>query len=233
MEIHAFKTLPSTQDYLLPLARQQPDHPIVCVTDHQTQGRGRGTKTWHSSPHETLCFSVCIKLLKPLHALGGITLAFGVAICEALQQLGAKNLGLKWPNDIYVSEKKLAGILTETYAPSENITYVIVGVGVNITASDPAWADLRSCMNDTLLNQKELLMTLVDALISASNTYEQHGFSAFHATYDTFDCLKGKRVAVEIEQKRIEANVLGVGESGALLIDEEPFTVVAGTVYFS
>jgi len=226
MEIHAFKTLPSTQDYLLPLARQQPQHPIVCVTDHQTQGRGRGTKTWHSAPHETLCFSVCMKLSKPLHALGGITLAFGVAICEALQHLGAQNVGLKWPNDIYVADKKLAGILTETYAPSENITYVIVGVGLNITASDPSWADLRSSMDGISLDQKELLMILVNALISASNTYERTGFGEFHAKYDTFDCLKGTRVLLGIEQKRVETMVLGVNESGELLIDEPPFKLL-------
>jgi BirA family biotin operon repressor/biotin-[acetyl-CoA-carboxylase] ligase len=228
VEIHAFKTLPSTQDYLLPLARQQPIHPLLCVTEHQTQGRGRGAKTWHSAPLETLCFSLCLRMDKPLHALGGITLAFGVALCEALETIGAQGLGIKWPNDIYVDGKKLAGILTETYVQSNGATYVIVGVGVNVDISDPSWADLRSCMNDALINQKALLITLVKALMAASNTYEQEGFSAFHAKYDMFDCLKGTRVSLEAEQRRFETTVLGVTESGELLIDEPPFKLFSG-----
>ncbi|MFI4957057.1 MAG: biotin--[acetyl-CoA-carboxylase] ligase [Gammaproteobacteria bacterium] len=237
VDIHAFQTLPSTQDYLLPLARQQPIRPILCVADHQTQGRGRGTKTWHSPPGATLCFSLCLRMDKPLHVLGGITLAFGAALCEALKSMGAEGLGLKWPNDIYGAGGKLAGILTEVYAQPNGPTYVVVGVGVNLAVSaehmeglETAWTDLRTCTNGLVLNQKAALIALVKALISTSDVYEREGFAAFHALYDHFDSLKGKAIFIETGQKQFQANVLGVGESGELLIDRPPFSVLSGRI---
>lgn len=220
--VHAFDTLPSTQDFLLPIAREKPTQPVLCVTRAQTQGRGRGDKSWHAIPDATLCFSLCMRMKKPLHALEGVTLAWGVALVQVLEGLGAQGLRLKWPNDIYGGNGKLAGILTETYADSPETTYVVVGVGLNVDLPDNAlpalttpWTDVLRCMPPgALVPHDRLLERLVESLLQAAALYEQHGFAVFHALYDAHDMLKGQMI---LHQGR-EVTVLGVDSQGMLRV---------------
>lgn len=201
------------------MARLCPARPILCVADIQTKGRGRGDKVWTAVPGATLCFSLCVGVHKPLRALGGITLAFGVALCQTLEGLGAKGLGLKWPNDIYAPAGKLAGMLTETHSNADDHTYLVVGVGLNIEPAPP-WADMRGCLpTGSVLPRDEVLTRLVQGLLDASALYEREGFAPFHALYDARDCLKGQTIMTH----GVEATVLGVSETGALLIDREPY----------
>lgn len=232
VDIHAFETLPSTQDYLLPLARQHPPRPILCVADFQTKGRGRGSKTWHAPLGATLCFSLCVRVHKPLHALGGMTLAFGVALCQTLEGLGAQGLGLKWPNDVHAPGGKLAGILTEAHAESADSSYLVVGVGLNldvpVVSMAPVktpWTDLRACLPPGYLIPRELLLArLVQGLLLAAELYASEGFAPFHPLYDARDCLKGQTLWVD----GIKARVLGVSDAGELQIDRAPFRISGG-----
>ncbi len=232
IDVYHAAILPSTQDYIVPLARQKPIRPLLCVAEYQTAGRGRGQKTWQAPYAKSLCFSLCLRLKKPMHALSGFTLALGVVLCQTLEALGAEGLQLKWPNDVYVQHKKLAGILTEAFGDLEGPTHVVVGIGLNISdvAAQGEWMDVQSCVKNALISRHTVLVCLVKNIIAACHDYECHGFEFFRDAYYQRDFLKGKKVIVQQENETIRATALGVGERGELLLDGATVSIFSGSV---
>jgi BirA family biotin operon repressor/biotin-[acetyl-CoA-carboxylase] ligase len=238
IDIHYHDTLPSTQDYLLPIARQKPTHPILCVTECQTKGRGRGSKSWHAPLGAALCFSICVVINKPMQALSGFTLALGVALRESLAELGATDLQLKWPNDLFhASGAKLAGILTEAFGDMDGPTRMVIGIGLNVKVPavhmsmlDQPWTDLQSCMTDSVLSRQSLLIHITQSLLAACDRYEREGFEPFRCLYNQHDYLKGKTIGFQEQDVLMKAVVQGVGESGELLIDRPPFKLIGTAV---
>lgn len=131
----------STNDWARALADRDAPHGTVVVADRQTRGRGRRGHPWHS-PAGGLWMSLVLRPRTPPSALGPLGLAVAVAVAEAIEGLGVGGVALKWPNDVLVSGRKVAGILTEAAAEAGCVRHVIVGIGVNLNvARFPA--DLR------------------------------------------------------------------------------------------
>jgi BirA family biotin operon repressor/biotin-[acetyl-CoA-carboxylase] ligase len=124
----------STNDEASQWARGGAPHGAVVVADCQTAGRGRQGRTWHAAPGESLCFSVVLRPTLPVRDLPPITLAVGVAVAETVTRFAATPT-LKWPNDVLIAGKKVAGILTETSSQGERADHVIVGIGVNLNVA--------------------------------------------------------------------------------------------------
>jgi BirA family biotin operon repressor/biotin-[acetyl-CoA-carboxylase] ligase len=123
-------SLPSTMDVASALAHEGARHGVVIVADEQTAGRGRRGATWQSPPGAGLYFSF---VARPDHpALSLITLAAGVAVRDGVQAATGLAAELKWPNDLIVGPRKLAGILSEGISIGSPDQAVIVGVGVNV-----------------------------------------------------------------------------------------------------
>ena len=160
LEIH--ESLPSTNERLMQAPEALPDGRLaVCLAEHQSAGRGRNGKTWHSPAGGGLLLSVGAAAPKPPD--GSLALALGVAIAEALESFVSDRVKLKWPNDLMTQDRKLGGILVET-TPGERTlggrtlggrasrpprrrdafvprvlgaeTRIVVGLGVNIRVSD-------------------------------------------------------------------------------------------------
>ena len=125
----------STNDEAARLARAGARHGTIVIADAQTKGRGREGRTW-LSPAGGLYLSAVMRPPLPLNLVPPMTLAIGVGLCDALRAVGA-NATLKWPNDVLIDSKKLAGVLVESQSQGNKLDCVIVGIGVNLAGESP------------------------------------------------------------------------------------------------
>ncbi|MES1977609.1 MAG: biotin--[acetyl-CoA-carboxylase] ligase [Pseudomonadota bacterium] len=209
--------------------------PTLIVAEQQTAGRGRMGRNWQSSRGDSLTFSLGIQL-NPVD-WSGLSLAVGISIAESLDpgHDGKARIGLKWPNDLWLSspggESKLAGILVET-ASVGNLRYVVIGAGINIRP--PAWPSAPvaampetpgpantpmrpGCLQDVFpgIHAPQALLRIVPPLVQAMQAFEQFGFAPFQARFARRDVLAGRDVVLS---DGTHGTAHGAGENGALLV---------------
>jgi BirA family biotin operon repressor/biotin-[acetyl-CoA-carboxylase] ligase len=214
----------STNTELMRRARAGSDAPVLLVAEQQTAGRGRLGRNWLSAsgdadthapgaggPPRDLTFSIGLPMAP--QDWSGLSLAVGVSVARSLHPA----LGLKWPNDIWLQERKLAGILIETAAAGAS-RYVVVGVGINIAARDPAGLSTPpACLQELLpaCDAPTALLRLALPLMEALRQFEAQGFSAFHAAFGQRDVLFGRPVQLS---DGVSGTASGVDGRGALLV---------------
>jgi BirA family biotin operon repressor/biotin-[acetyl-CoA-carboxylase] ligase len=130
--VDIFGSIGSTNDEVRLLPPPKENHLICCLAEHQTQGRGRFDRKWVSPFGQNIMLSIRALLNKDMSSLGGITLVMSLAVKKALETFGLFSVRCKWPNDIYVGEKKLAGMLVEVYGESHGLTEIVIGIGLNV-----------------------------------------------------------------------------------------------------
>jgi BirA family biotin operon repressor/biotin-[acetyl-CoA-carboxylase] ligase len=201
----------------------------VAIADEQMAGRGRRDKPWASPKGAGLWLSLAWTFEKLPERLPGLTLAIGVALAEALHELGA-DVRLKWPNDLIANDGKLGGILTEMQTQADRQRTVIVGVGINVDLPQTSVerieaeragrvTDLKACL-DPLPERTALAATVIGALIRSIRRFAADGLSeADLETWQRYDWLAGKRVTVRQEGRTgVSGTAWGVDTDGALLI---------------
>ena len=244
-----FEVLPeidSTNTELLRRFKSGQLEPTLLVAEQQTAGRGRLGRQWHSQRGDSLTFSLGLAL-QPLD-WSGLSLAVGISLAESLDPALAADrsiglhIGLKWPNDLWLcspeGERKLAGILVET-ASWEGQRYVVIGVGINISAAALAAvtdapsgtsADNRSSPDVSPMPPAALqelihaidapaaLLRVVAPLVQTVQAFAQFGFAPFQARFARRDVLAGRSVTVLDGKNQLEGSAHGVGVHGALLV---------------
>lgn len=225
----------STNADLLARAAQLTE-PVLLVAEHQTAGRGRAGRSWLSSSDNSLTFSLAWKFDGGLQVLSGLPLAVGVALGDALAQLGVQ-VQLKWPNDVLKDGAKLAGILIETQSAPGGGTWAVIGIGLNLIMPDEVEALLgRSAAGAPWLARMErevLMAALLDALAEALRLFARQGFGAFSARWNLRHAWQGQTVVIlDNGQVLQEGLAAGVDDAGRLLLDtaEGRTTVLAGDV---
>ena len=217
--------------------------PCLLVAEHQTAGRGRQGRTWKSVAGASLTFSLGLPLA--LADWSGMSLAVGVALCEALDppqarstSPGAPRLGLKWPNDLWLIDadgagRKLGGILIETVAAGEQ-RLAVIGVGLNVlpfAAADlnTGFATLREL--DSEASAPAVLARVALPLVQALKRFEREGFAAFAQAFAARDLLCGREVRTTHTDVP-QGVARGVSAQGALLVETEGrlVTVSSGEV---
>lgn len=212
------------------LARQP--HPPVgrgaaCVAEHQTAGRGRRGRNWVTPYGANLALSLAWRFDLPLPALGGLSLAVGVVLAETLQQLGLIGHQLKWPNDLHVDGRKLAGILVEAFGEAQGPTLAVIGIGVNLRQLDESaarnvdqpWIDLTA-LGLGELSRNLLAARLLDRLGLACESYGNAGFPQFLDRWEAFDGYRGREVKLVSASRSLQGRYLGIDPSGALLLEQ-------------
>lgn len=210
--------------------------PCLLVAEHQSAGRGRQGRPWQSVPGASLTFSLGL----PLAAAdwSGLSLAVGVALCEALAPAGpgrdqnGPQIGLKWPNDLWLMDgplqsaaagRKLGGILIETVAAgaaADSKRLVIIGIGLNVLPFDAAeantgFASLQELDADA--TAPAVLAKIALPLVQALQLFEREGFGAFAERFAARDLLRGRSVRTT-STAAPEGIARGVSEHGALLV---------------
>jgi BirA family biotin operon repressor/biotin-[acetyl-CoA-carboxylase] ligase len=210
----------STNAELMRRARSGALDPVLLITERQTQGRGRLGREWHSMPHAgstqltSLTFSLGMRLAP--QDWSGLSLAVGLAVAQGLHP----EINLKWPNDLWWRDRKLAGILIETgnWGEASASRYVVIGVGINIATPDAAGLSTAPAGLAELLPQVDApaaLALLAAPLVRAVQSFETHGFAPFQSEFNTRDALAG--VAVSLSDG-VQGTARGVDATGALLL---------------
>lgn len=201
--------------------------PAVLFTEWQTAGRGRHHRPWHSQIGSGILFSVRWQFDSDPGELSGLSLACGVAVVKALAHYGVDCAQLKWPNDVLVNHKKLAGILVEMIAAANSRTTVVIGIGMN-TAIDPSrpihidqeWSDIFSITGKRVARNR-LAGLLLDALIATLDQFSRTGFLTFAQAWQQHHALAGAKVRVQHGHTMIDGIAIGVNNQGALIIEKE------------
>lgn len=210
--------------------------PLLLIAEQQSAGRGRLGRAWQSQRGDSLMFSLGLPL-QPLD-WSGLSLAVGISLAESLEALSvqsvhaadAPRIGLKWPNDLWLStpqgERKLAGILIET-ANGAGGRYVVIGVGINIrpiTLDTPAAlaafanaAVAPGCLQELhpAIDAAQALQGIVPHLVETVLAFEQFGFAPFQARFATRDVLADRAVQLS---NGIQGTACGVSKNGALRV---------------
>jgi BirA family biotin operon repressor/biotin-[acetyl-CoA-carboxylase] ligase len=241
-ELEMFGSIASTNTYLLTQPPPEPGRVRIAIADHQTSGRGRHFRRWVSPPGAGLCLSLAYTFDEPPDQLPSLTLAIGVGIISALQELGVTGISLKWPNDIVADDGKLGGILTEVQSRNNDHVTVITGIGLNIDLPEGAAAGIESDwarhpvgmseIVDELPAREQIAAAVIDGLHGVMRKFAALGLVAFAEEWATHDWLHGREVTVDLPDKQITGIAAGVDSDGALLIDtgKERTRVVSGSI---
>lgn len=205
----------STNTALLARADMAPSGAVL-VAERQTAGRGRMGRRWHAEPGASLTFSLLHKLPRGL-APSGLSLAVGVAVAEALRELGVDGVALKWPNDILCDGKKLGGILIELASSA-----AVIGVGLNLRSPADLPADVKASAAalDRAMDRSELLAHLLLSLRAVLEAFGNGGFGALRERWLALNAYAGAPVRVLAEfSPTLEGRCAGVDADGALLLE--------------
>lgn len=211
----------STNQSLLGLADLSRDY-HVCVAEQQTQGRGRRGRSWGSPFARNIYLSIAYETEGAMQAIQGVTLVSGVALAQALESLGVRGISLKWPNDLWLNGRKLAGILTELQGTVQDRFRLVIGVGLNVymgeseAAIDQPWTSLA--------REEQLPSGGRDRIAGAMIAYLVHwleesggvGAQAFRDAWDRYDALSGQSVSVQ--GKSLTGVARGIDEAGRLRV---------------
>ena len=196
----------------------------VCVAEYQSAGRGRRGREWVSPFGANLYLSMYWRLDAGMAAAMGLSLVVGVAVVEALEVMGVEGVKLKWPNDLYHNDKKLAGILVELSGQSGGAAHIVIGLGLNLSMDpktsgiDQPWTSLKEVCGGKVPDRNHLAQTLINAWDKALVDYELKGMSNFVARWNRLDNFLGRNVKLIIGPREIEGIVQGIDEQGAVLL---------------
>jgi BirA family biotin operon repressor/biotin-[acetyl-CoA-carboxylase] ligase len=216
--VEVLPTIDSSNSELMRRARAGQFAPVLLVAEHQSAGRGRMGRTWESGGSasssqgpDSLTFSLGLPL-SPVD-WSGLSLAVGLSLVQSLHP----SLELKWPNDVLLQGRKLAGILIET-ASIGDVRYAVVGVGVNVKL--PEAQDLSTpaaALHEVLpgMDAPAALACVAQPLVQTLLRFEQHGFAALRPEFHARDALYGREVQCSDNHVGIAR---GVDASGALLV---------------
>lgn len=209
----------STNTELMRRARAGRLEPVLLVAEWQTAGRGRLGRAWLSGQRGASLPSLTFSLGLPLAPAdwSGLSLAVGVSLAESLHPL----VQLKWPNDLWLADRKLAGVLIETASFGEGSAarrYAVIGVGINLAQPQAAGlsvppAGLREVLPG--VEAGEVLLRIAAPLVQAVQAFETFGFAPFQARFNARDALRDQAVVLS---DGTTGTAHGTSEAGALLV---------------
>jgi len=210
----------------------------VVVASSQSAGRGRRGRQWLSPKNAGIYLSMTRRYALEASALQGLSLVTALSVLEAVEDLGARKLGLKWPNDVLFEKKKLAGILLELQQKDDS-RLVVFGIGVNIKlpaesigSIDRPVTDLATLMQETP-SPVVLLAEILNHLCRNLAIYESDGFSSFEERWNYLDSYRLSEIEIVNGESRFIGKSLGVNSEGSLLLQTEQGvqSIVGGEVF--
>ncbi|WP_085246713.1 bifunctional biotin--[acetyl-CoA-carboxylase] ligase/biotin operon repressor BirA [Gilliamella mensalis] len=210
----------STNQYLLDRIGQLTSGDC-CVAEFQSKARGRRGRKWFSPFGSNLYFSMYWRLDQGVAAAMGLSLVVGIVLADTLRTLSGQEIKVKWPNDLYLNDQKLAGILVELAGKTGDCAHVVIGVGVNLTMTNPdinivnqKWANLGNVDRNLLVAQ------VAKVLKSKLIEFEKHGLAPFIHDWNRLDNFANRPVKLLIGDNIIRGIAKGINEQGALLLEQ-------------
>lgn len=215
--IQIFQSLPSTNDYLLKLNKQNRQNGVICLTESQSDGRGRNGKHWNSPACGNIYLSLAWEPAAIPKHLSALSLITGLIAVYACQSAGATiDISIKWPNDLLIHHKKFAGILIETLPLETKSSRIVIGIGINLNqhaGMQLNWTSLNE-HHTTLIEANHLVGELINQFSKQLPIFAQHGLQPFQSDWQHHDAL-WQRV---ISTPTITGIAQGITAEGQLIV---------------
>ncbi|MGA2318537.1 MAG: biotin--[acetyl-CoA-carboxylase] ligase [Thermodesulfobacteriota bacterium] len=240
--IHHFHTLDSTNSKAYQLALDGAEEGEVVVAESQEKGRGRLGRQWFSPPFLNLYLSVILRPKIPPHQASLITLMAAIATADAIQKFSGFLPLIKWPNDILLRNRKVAGLLNEINSEMDRIHFVILGIGINLNMDEKMFSkeirtaatSLKREMGQTI-SRKAFLQSLLQELEKWYTIFMKQGSAFILKAWRDRAHLKGRRVKVTSFGETLGGIAVDVDSDGALILetaDGKRKRVVAGDIEY-
>tara|TARA_E500000178_G_scaffold290010_1_gene293329 strand:+ start:756 stop:1733 length:978 start_codon:yes stop_codon:yes gene_type:complete len=220
--IDLLRVVDSTNTYARKKVEESPSNGTLIIAEYQSSGRGRRGKSWFSPLGGNIAFSLVWDFQRGTQVLDGLSLAVGVAVQRAFTELGCSGVQLKWPNDLLIKGKKIAGILIEMMGDPLGDFTVIIGIGINYKLPHGSSEIIDQPHTDVVsewpqaVSRNVLCGSVVNQLINALLSFERQGFSPFLKEWLQNDALIGQECAINTATEIHFGRVLGVTKRGAL-----------------
>ncbi|MDE1188574.1 MAG: bifunctional biotin--[acetyl-CoA-carboxylase] ligase/biotin operon repressor BirA [Pantoea sp.] len=215
----------STNQYLLERMDQLVSGD-ACIAEYQQAGRGRRGRQWFSPFGANLYMSMYWRLEQGPAAAMGLSLVIGIVMAEVIQSLGAKDVRVKWPNDLYLHDRKLAGILVELTGKTGDAAQIVIGAGINLAMRsegasqiNQGWINLQEAGID--IDRNQLAATLINRLREALPLFERDGLAPFIERWDMLDNFINRPVKLLIGDREVYGIARGVDKQGGLLLEQD------------
>lgn len=223
------RTLESTNTLAKELGSTGSPEGTIVVTEEQTAGRGRRGRSWISPPSVNILLSILLRPDLDPDNVFVLTMILGLAVIEAVK--GATHLEprIKWPNDLYVKRRKLAGILTEFSLKEREIEYVIMGLGLNVNWSpgDRGLQGEFATPPTSILEETGIEISRNDLLVAILKIFEGYylrvvsgEIESFYETWNKLSLIIGRNIEIESGDDVIRGKALRIDRSGALIIED-------------
>ncbi len=236
IDIIVHQSIGSTNSWSLQQCKSGREMPFACFAEEQTQGRGRRGKQWLMSVRTNIAMSISWPFMLPRVPLNLLPLSVAMAIVETLENLGLKQVQIKWPNDVFVQGKKIAGILIETQPVANHETAVVIGVGLNFEMPEQGvktvedGVEVCSEITDVCremkrqgaasdVNRTMVAVKLLQNVVSVVQGYELDSGRHLEKFRARYDYCKEKNVEVVLDDKAVMSGVAcGVTDDAELLV---------------
>ena len=224
-DIKIMETTRSTNEDAKYFLKDEKKRKGAFFAEQQTVGKGRNKRSWVSPFGKNIYFSFAWKSFFNLSELDGLSLATAVVVAESLQSMVNKKIGIKWPNDLTIKDKKFGGILIETSQQKKKLSEIVIGIGININmtekegaAIDQKWVSL-SKFSDAPLDRNLIASKLLKGILNLSIKFPELGFSFYKKSFQNMHILNNKPCVVELpDEIKIFGKVIGVNKKGEILI---------------
>lgn len=225
------ETVGSTNELAKELAQKGAEDGTVIIAEEQTAGKGRMGRQWFSPAGKGLWFSVILKPeISPVDA-PKLTLVSAVAVAKTLRELGIP-AGIKWPNDILIHDRKLAGILTEMNAEFDRVHYLVVGMGVNVSLGNESLpaelSDIATSLEDHTksdCSRIQVLASLLNNLDAVYRDFSEGRFAQILTQWKEMSITLNRTVRIVNIGDIDEGIAFDIDEEGALLLMKENGTL--------
>ncbi|WFQ78811.1 bifunctional biotin--[acetyl-CoA-carboxylase] ligase/biotin operon repressor BirA [Xenorhabdus sp. SF857] len=221
--IEVIPVIDSTNQYILENLAEL-DSGDACVAEYQYAGRGRRGRKWVSAFGRNLYLSMYWRLEQGPAAAIGLSLVVGIILAEVLNRQGAERIKVKWPNDLYLDDKKLAGILVELTGKTGDAAHVVIGIGMNISMSSDQqrsinqnWTNLQQ--SGTIIERNKLVSEIIIELKKSLMQFENEGLTSFISRWFELDNFINRSVKLIIGDREVHGIARGIDQQGALLLD--------------
>ncbi|MDD5408998.1 MAG: biotin--[acetyl-CoA-carboxylase] ligase [Candidatus Omnitrophica bacterium] len=223
-KIHYFDYLVSTMDLAMQLGMQSAPHGTVVLAESQTKGRGRLGRSWFSPKYKGIYLSLILRPKILPSASPILTLLSAVSICETIKKVVGLDAQIKWPNDIFICNKKVAGILTEMNAEVDKVNFVVIGIGLNVNNDKKSLIAQATSLKEQAGQPVSRIILLQELLRRMESNYfllEDKGAQAIIDKWRNFSLTLGRRVKIYCQDKHIEGHAVDIDRDGALLVRKD------------
>jgi BirA family biotin operon repressor/biotin-[acetyl-CoA-carboxylase] ligase len=229
--VYDYDEVVSTQPIAHEAAAKGAPEGTIVLAELQTGGKGRLGRQWVSPKSSGIWMSMIIRPVIPLPKTPQMTLLTAVCMARSIQQETGLPVKIKWPNDLFIGDKKVCGILTELNAEADRVHYLVIGIGVNVNSVvDDFPQDLAQIVTSLRIesgkrvNRLYLLQRFCREFEKTYDLYLASGFQPVKEEWEALSYTVGRWVKVETISQKLEGRAVGLDEEGVLVVEDEAGT---------